>query len=150
MKPREYCCCAIPLVNIGIYATIAEQAVLAIVVGTLALATPSSLPLSFHAFVSIADLAPTVVGAATPAIAPWILAITSYIVAGFQVFGFLGVAKVRRLRISNITSIFGLNYCLGEYNHVSSICHTAYSVDRCSILCCPGLDHLVGYGSFNR
>lgn len=42
MKPREYCCCAIPLVNPGIYATLTEQFVLGVVVGTLSVATPSS------------------------------------------------------------------------------------------------------------
>lgn len=42
MKPREYCCCAIPLINAGIYATLTEQFVVAIVVGTLSVATPSS------------------------------------------------------------------------------------------------------------
>ena len=42
MKPREYCCCAIPLVNAGIYLTLVEQFVLGIVVGTLSIGTPSS------------------------------------------------------------------------------------------------------------
>jgi len=48
MKPREYCCCAIPLVNAGIYATLMEQLALGIIVGTLAVGTPfSSSPLPF-------------------------------------------------------------------------------------------------------
>lgn len=42
MKPREYCCCAVPLINAGIYATLTEQFAIAIVVGTLSVATPSS------------------------------------------------------------------------------------------------------------
>jgi hypothetical protein len=42
MKPREYCCCAIPIVNSGIYAALLEQLVLGIVAGTLSIATPSS------------------------------------------------------------------------------------------------------------
>ena len=42
MKPREYCCCAIPVMNAGIYATLAEQFVLALLVAVLALATPDS------------------------------------------------------------------------------------------------------------
>lgn len=41
-KGREYCCCAIPLVNAGIYITLAEQTVLGIIIGALSLATPSS------------------------------------------------------------------------------------------------------------
>src|ERR1700722_2869598 len=41
MKPREYCCCAIPVINVGIYLTLTEQFVLGIVAGTLSIATPS-------------------------------------------------------------------------------------------------------------
>jgi len=56
-KPREYCCCAIPLVNAGIYATLIEQTVLGILVGTLAFATPSSKHQSFRSrFLSMTDL----------------------------------------------------------------------------------------------
>jgi hypothetical protein len=79
MKSREYCCCAIPLINVGIYATLTEQFVLAIVVGTLSVATPS------------------IVGAATPSFAPWLLAVFCYIAAAIQVFGFLGVAKEKAI-----------------------------------------------------
>jgi hypothetical protein len=42
MKPRDYCCCAIPLINVGIYTTLIEQLVLGILVGTLSVATPRS------------------------------------------------------------------------------------------------------------
>ena len=42
MKPRDYCCCAIPLVNAGIYVTLLEQFSLGIIAGTLSLGTPSS------------------------------------------------------------------------------------------------------------
>jgi hypothetical protein len=42
MKPRDYCCCAIPVVNVGIYSTLAEQFVLGILAGTLSVATPDS------------------------------------------------------------------------------------------------------------
>ncbi|KAL4071007.1 hypothetical protein J3A83DRAFT_4373180 [Scleroderma citrinum] len=79
MKPREYCCCAIPLVNPGIYATLTEQFVLGIVVGTLSVATPS------------------IVGAATPSFAPWILGIVCYVAAAVQVLGFLGVAQEKAI-----------------------------------------------------
>ena len=42
MKPRDYCCCAIPVVYAGIYTALLEQFVLGIVAGTLSIATPSS------------------------------------------------------------------------------------------------------------
>jgi hypothetical protein len=42
MKPRDYCCCAIPVVNFGIYSTLAEQFALGILAGTLSIATPES------------------------------------------------------------------------------------------------------------
>lgn len=42
MKPREYCCCAIPMVNAGIYATLIEQFGVGILIGALSVATPSS------------------------------------------------------------------------------------------------------------
>lgn len=75
MKPRDYCCCAIPTVNAGIYTVLTEQFVLGIVAGTLSIATPS------------------IVGAATPSFAKWIFAIVCYVAAAIQVFGFLGVAR---------------------------------------------------------
>ncbi|EGO00464.1 hypothetical protein SERLA73DRAFT_181069 [Serpula lacrymans var. lacrymans S7.3] len=75
MKPREYCCCAIPLVNPGIYATLTEQFVLGVVVATLSVATPE------------------IVGAATPSFAPWLFAIVCYIAAAIQLLGFMGVAQ---------------------------------------------------------
>lgn len=42
MKPRDYCCCAIPVVNVGIYSTLIEQFALGIIAGTLSVATPES------------------------------------------------------------------------------------------------------------
>ncbi|KAF9270299.1 hypothetical protein L218DRAFT_992932 [Marasmius fiardii PR-910] len=75
MKPREYCCCAIPIINAGIYATLIEQIIAGLLVGILSLATPH------------------IVGAATPSVAPLILAIVCFVVAGLQVLAFIGVAK---------------------------------------------------------
>ncbi|THH20644.1 hypothetical protein EW146_g761 [Bondarzewia mesenterica] len=75
MKARDYCCCAIPTVNAGIYSVLTEQFVLGILAGTLAVATPS------------------IVGAATPLFASWIFAIICYVGAAMQVFGVIGVAK---------------------------------------------------------
>ena len=40
---REYCCCAVPVVNAGIYFTLVTNTVLAVLVGALAIATPNSL-----------------------------------------------------------------------------------------------------------
>ena len=94
MKQREYCCCAIPLINAGIYATLSEQLVIAIVVGTLAVATPSSKSPS----PSLCSPQPhsylQVVGAATPSFAPGLFAAFCYVAAAIQILGFLGVAQV--------------------------------------------------------
>jgi hypothetical protein len=94
MKPREYCCCAIPVVNVGIYSTLTEQFVLGILAGTLSVATPDSklhppvLPRSRLRHCCI------VVGAATPSFARWIFAAICYVGAFIQVLGFIGVARV--------------------------------------------------------
>ncbi|KAG6334291.1 hypothetical protein ID866_4788 [Astraeus odoratus] len=56
MKPREYCCCAIPLVNPGIYATLTEQFVLGVVVGTLSVATPSRAAVQVFGFLGVAQV----------------------------------------------------------------------------------------------
>jgi len=75
MKPRDYCCCAIPTINAGIYTILTEQFVLGIVAGTLSVATSS------------------IVGAATPSFAKWIFAIVCYVAAAIQILGVLGVAR---------------------------------------------------------
>ncbi|KIK71086.1 hypothetical protein GYMLUDRAFT_150117 [Collybiopsis luxurians FD-317 M1] len=75
MKAREYCCCAIPLVNSGIYAALTEQLVAGLVIGILSFGTPS------------------IVGAATPSFAPWLFGIVCLVAAAVQVLGFLGVAR---------------------------------------------------------
>lgn len=51
MKPRDYCCCAIPIVNAGVYATLLEQLVAGAVIGVLALATPDSTPICNFALI---------------------------------------------------------------------------------------------------
>ena len=97
MKAREYCCCAIPIVNAGIYAAILEQLVLGVVAGTLSIATSSSM----SRLTSIRgrcrnSLFFAVVGAATPGAAKWIFAIVCYIGAGLQVLGLVAVSKVSK------------------------------------------------------
>ncbi|KAJ7630991.1 hypothetical protein FB45DRAFT_917144 [Roridomyces roridus] len=74
MKPREYCCCAIPLVNAGIYFTLIEQLVLGALVGGLALSTPK------------------IVGAVTPSFAALLLGLVAIGMAAVQILGFIGVA----------------------------------------------------------
>lgn len=75
MKPRDYCCCAIPTINAGIYTVLTEQFVLGIVAGTLSIVTSP------------------IVGAATPSFAKWIFAIVCYVAAAVQVLGIIGVAR---------------------------------------------------------
>ncbi|KAI0639780.1 hypothetical protein C8Q77DRAFT_1214223 [Trametes polyzona] len=77
MVPREYCCCAIPVVYAGIYTALVEQLVLGVVAGTLAIATPS------------------IVGASTPSYAKWIFAIVCYVGAAIQLMGFYAVRQER-------------------------------------------------------
>ncbi|KAG8219874.1 hypothetical protein J3R82DRAFT_853 [Butyriboletus roseoflavus] len=96
MKQREYCCCAIPLINAGIYATLTEQFVIAIVVGTLSVATPSSKHPLTLAFRSL-TLAFQVVGAATPSFAPVLFGVFCYVAAAIQILGFLGVAQEKAI-----------------------------------------------------
>lgn len=92
MKAREYCCCAIPVINVGIYLTLTEQFVLGIVAGTLSIATPDSNCAFILSCSSLRPLCP-VVGAATPSFARWIFAVVCYVGAMIQVLGFIGVAK---------------------------------------------------------
>lgn len=90
LGPREYCCCAIPLVNAGVYATLIEQFILALLVGILSFATPS------------------IVGAAVFSAAPIILAIICFVAAGIQVLGFIGVAKERPILFKRYVTLHGL------------------------------------------
>ncbi|KAL0580371.1 hypothetical protein V5O48_001616 [Marasmius crinis-equi] len=90
MKPREYCCCAIPIINAGIYATLLEQTVAGILIGILSLATPH------------------IVGASTPSFAAWILAIICFIGAGLQVLGFIGVAKEKPILFRRYLSLHSI------------------------------------------
>jgi len=87
MKPRDYCCCAIPVVNVGIYSTLTEQFALGIIAGTLSIVTPQ------------------IVGAATPSSARWIFAIICYLGAMVQVFGFIGVAQEKPIMFRRYTTL---------------------------------------------
>jgi hypothetical protein len=90
MKAREYCCCAIPLVNAGIYLTLIEHVVVSLLVGILAVATPS------------------IVGASTPSFAPLILAIICFVVAAVQSLGLIGVAKEKTILYRRYVTLHGL------------------------------------------
>ncbi|TFK41079.1 hypothetical protein BDQ12DRAFT_678850 [Crucibulum laeve] len=90
MKPREYCCCAIPMINAGIYTALVEQFVLGLLTGILALATPS------------------IVGAATPSFAPWILAIICFVASAIQVLGFIGVSREKPILYRRYVTLHGL------------------------------------------
>ncbi|KAL1670603.1 hypothetical protein GGF50DRAFT_93467 [Schizophyllum commune] len=73
MTPRDYCCCAIPLVNAGIYTLLVEQFVAALLVGILSVGTPE------------------IVGDASPSFASILLGIVAFVVCGIQVLGFIAV-----------------------------------------------------------
>ncbi|KAI0963777.1 hypothetical protein AcW1_000756 [Taiwanofungus camphoratus] len=87
MKPRDYCCCAIPVIYAGIYTTLVEQFTLGIVAGTLSVATPS------------------IVGAATPSFAKWIFAIICYVGAALQLLGLHAVWSERPITFRRYTTL---------------------------------------------
>ncbi|PFH54550.1 hypothetical protein AMATHDRAFT_52193 [Amanita thiersii Skay4041] len=90
MKSRDHCCCAIPLVNAGIYTTISVQFIVGLLVGILSVATPS------------------IVGAATPSFAPWILAIFCFVGAAIQILGFIGVKREKSILYRRYVSLHGI------------------------------------------
>jgi len=90
MKAREYCCCAIPLVNAGIYLTLIEQAFGSLLIGILSLATPS------------------IVGASTPSFASLLLAIFCFVLTAVQALGLIGVAKEKTILYRRYVTLHGL------------------------------------------
>ena len=105
MKPRDYCCCAIPVVNFGIYSTLAEQFALGILAGTLSIATPESNTTAPCPLL-LAEHHSAVVGAATPSLARWIFAAICYVGAMIQILGFIGVARVCILHCLTLPWLF--------------------------------------------
>lgn len=89
MKPREYCCCAIPVIYTGIYTALVEQFALGITAGTLSIGTPS------------------IVGAtgATPSAAKWIFAIVCYVGAALQLMGFAAVRNEKPTLFRRYTTL---------------------------------------------
>ncbi|KAG8992721.1 hypothetical protein FRB94_013471 [Tulasnella sp. JGI-2019a] len=74
-RNHEYCCCAIPTMNVGIYLTIIEQLSVGLLAGVLAVATTP------------------IVGASTPSFAPWLFAAGCFVVSAVQAMGFFGIFK---------------------------------------------------------
>ncbi|WRT64627.1 uncharacterized protein IL334_001560 [Kwoniella shivajii] len=74
IDPR-YCCCAVPLVNAGIYIILSEQAILGLAIGIVVFATPD------------------VVGAAFPDIGGIVFAVLCFVIAAVQPIGFVGVLR---------------------------------------------------------
>ncbi|KXN89952.1 hypothetical protein AN958_04956 [Leucoagaricus sp. SymC.cos] len=93
MKPREYCCCAIPMVNAGIFATLAEQLIAGILIGALSVATPP------------------IVGAATPSFAGWILGIICFVAGALQFLGFIGVVQEKPILFRRYVTLHGIILC---------------------------------------
>ena len=94
---KEYCCCAIPLLNAGIYTTLTEQFVVSVTAGALSLATPPSmspLPSCVRQGTYDGTILP-VVGISVPSFVPDVFAVLCFVAAAIQLFGFLGVSRVR-------------------------------------------------------
>ena len=137
MKSREYCCCAIPIINAGILATLVEQLSVAAIVGTLSITTPSSkllcckssAPFSFY----------PVVGANTPPFASWVLGAVCYVLAAVQVLGIIGVSRVRSsIGWSKPPDPIKL---LGKATAVQALCDASWTRDDGSLFYCRRLDY---------
>lgn len=81
------------MVNAGIYATLVEQIGIGILVGALSVATPS------------------IVGAATPSFAAWLLGIVCFVAAALQVLGLIGVAKEKPILYRRYAVLHGIILC---------------------------------------
>lgn len=84
---KEYCCCAIPISNAGIYTTLVVNFCLGIIAGTLSIGTPS------------------IVGAATPGFTSWVLAILCYVASVVQVAGIIAVLKEKTILYRRYTTM---------------------------------------------
>ncbi|KAF8591936.1 hypothetical protein K439DRAFT_1325482 [Ramaria rubella] len=84
---KEYCCCAIPLLNAGIYITLTEQFVVAVTAGILALVTPP------------------IVGASVPSFVPIVFAALCFVAAAIQLLGFMGVFRESTIIFRRYTTL---------------------------------------------
>ncbi|BEI80093.1 hypothetical protein CcaverHIS002_0106220 [Cutaneotrichosporon cavernicola] len=89
IDPR-YCCCAVPMVNSGIYAIIAEQAAVAIATAVLCF------------------VAPSVPGVATPPFVTYILAIVCLVGLAVQPVGFVGAFREKTKTFRIYSAINGI------------------------------------------
>lgn len=111
---RNYCCCAIPLFNAGIYITLTEQLVVAVTAGILTLATPA------------------LVGVSIPGFAPTIFAVLCFIAAGIQLIGYYGVVKesttaFRRYTTLHLISVVAVFAYAAAFIAVSASKHSTAS-----------------------
>ncbi|KAF7307003.1 hypothetical protein MIND_00493100 [Mycena indigotica] len=90
MKPREYCCCAIPLINAGIYLALIEQLIAGVAAGILSVATPS------------------IVGAVTPSFASAVFGVVCFVGAAIQILGFIGVAQEKPILFRRYLTLHSL------------------------------------------
>jgi len=87
---KEFCCCAIPLLNAGTYVTLVEQLVVAITAGILAF------------------VAPAIVGASVPSFVPTVFGILCFVAAGIQLFGFWGVFRESTVAFRRYTTLHSM------------------------------------------
>jgi len=87
---KDYCCCAIPLLNAGIYITLTEQFIVAITAGILTFTTPA------------------LVGASVPSFVPTVFAILCFVAAAVQLLGFLGVFRESTIIFRRYTTLHSM------------------------------------------
>lgn len=114
---KDRCCVAIPLYNVGIYAILAQFAIIALVTAVLSFA------------------APTIVAVAIPSFGSYILGAASMLVFGLQAWGFFGVYKEKpatfRKYVAVNTAALALAFILAlVWIIVSAVKHTS-AVDAC-------------------
>ncbi|KAF5346422.1 hypothetical protein D9758_012740 [Tetrapyrgos nigripes] len=119
VKPRDYCCCAIPTVNAGIYLTLLEQLVAAFLVGILSMA------------------APHVVGASIPSMAlTMIFGIICVALGALQILGFIGVGAERPILFRRFLSLHALltavAFSLGAVSIILSATRHSNAKSKCT------------------
>ncbi|ODO08613.1 hypothetical protein L198_00344 [Cryptococcus wingfieldii CBS 7118] len=116
IDPR-YCCCAVPLVNTGIYTVLGEHAVIGAAIGIIVLATPD------------------VVGASFPSFGGVIFAIICFVIAGLQPIGFIGVVREKSSTFKVYTLLNGLAVVAGFVCSAALIIASALKHDTAVTAC---------------
>ena len=120
---KEYCCCAIPLLNAGIYTTLTEQFIVSVTAGILTLATPPGMlpaPSCRRCKAIIMNSFSLVVGVSVPSVVPPVFAVLCFVAAGIQCFGFMGVLKARHVHeefVLFLTFYTGINNRIPTLHH---------------------------------